>query len=141
MAEQATSHEHADADAHGRPIDYIRVWTILLVLLVVSILGPMLGIPWLTLFTAFGIAVVKAYLVAKKFMHLDLEPRYVVYLLVTCVAFMGLFFTGTAVDVMRHDGHHWENVAAKKEVRRVLGEGAASEAAPHPTPSPAAAAK
>jgi caa(3)-type oxidase subunit IV len=122
MAQQATtSAQTADGHEHG-PFEYIKVWAILLALLVVSVLGPMLGHPVLTLITAFGIALIKAYLVAKKFMHLNLEPRYVVYLLVTCVAFMLLFFAGVAPDVMRHDGYHWENVAAEAEVKRVLGD-------------------
>ena len=37
----------------------------------VSVVGPMLGIRAVTLITAFGIALVKAYLVAKNFMHLN----------------------------------------------------------------------
>ena len=44
-------------------------------LLVVSVAGPMLEIKIVTLITAFGIAVVKAYLVAKNFMHLNIEQR------------------------------------------------------------------
>ncbi len=105
--------QHEDGDA-----PYIRVWGVLLALLAVSVLGPLLGVPWLTLITAFGIAMVKAYLVAKRFMHLDLEPRYVVYVLVTCVALALLFFAGTAPDVMRHRGRGWENLAAQSEVQR-----------------------
>ena len=62
---------------------------------------------WLTLITAFGIAIVKAYLVAKNFMHLNIEPRYAVYLLCTVLAFILLFFAGTAPDVMKHEGSHW----------------------------------
>ena len=57
MSEQAA---HANHDQH-----YIRIWQVLLVLLVISVLGPMLEIQTVTLVTAFGIAVVKAYLVAK----------------------------------------------------------------------------
>lgn len=116
MAQQATNpeapgHEHSDAD-------YVKVWGVLLLLLVVSVLGPMVGLPLLTLITAFGIALVKAYLVAKKFMHLNVEPRYVVYALVTCVALSFLFVMGTAPDVLRHRGQQWENLAAQAEVKR-----------------------
>ena len=46
------------------------------------------------LVTAFGIAFVKAYLVAAKFMHLDVEKPFVWYLLTTCLVFMVLFFMG-----------------------------------------------
>lgn len=83
---------------------YVQIWAILVVLLVASVLGPMLGHPFLTLITAFGIALVKAFMVAKNFMHLNIERRYIVYLLATMVALMGLFFAGVAPDVMKHKG-------------------------------------
>jgi len=96
----------AHADAHH--VNYVRIWQILLVLLVLSVLGPFLGIKIVTLITAFGIAVVKAYLVAKNFMHLNVQPRYVVYILGTTLVFMLLFFAGTAPDVMKHSGDNWQ---------------------------------
>ncbi len=92
--------------AHHHP-NYVRIWGILLVLLIISIAGPFLEIRVVTLITAFGIAVVKAYMVAKHFMHLNVQPRYVVYLLSTVLAFMLLFFSGVAPDVMEAEGHNW----------------------------------
>ena len=92
---------------HHHP-NYVKIWAILLALLVVSILGPMLGIRAVTLVTAFGIAVVKAYLVAKNFMHINLEPRYITYLVGTGLVFMLLFFAGAAPDVMKAEGHNWQ---------------------------------
>jgi hypothetical protein len=68
----------------------------------------MLGIRAVTLITAFGIACVKAYLVAKNFMHIDIAQRYVTYLVATCLVFMLLFFAGTAPDVMKDSGSGWE---------------------------------
>jgi len=68
----------------------------------------MFGIRTLTLITAFGIAVVKAYLVAKNFMHINLAPRFVPYLLLTCLLLMLLFFAGVAPDVMKGEGSRWE---------------------------------
>ena len=100
--------DHAHTERH-----YIRIWAILCALLVVSVVGPMAGIRVLTLITAFGIAIVKAYLVAKNFMHLDIEARYVSYLLLAMVAFLVVLFAGVAPDVMLHDGHLWSNDAAK----------------------------
>jgi len=93
--------------AHSHP-NYVKIWAILVGLLVVSVLGPLLEIQVVTLITAFGIAVVKAFLVAKNFMHLNIEKRFVVYLLCTCLAFMALFFFGTAPDVMQGAGTNWE---------------------------------
>ena len=99
--------DHA-AHAEAHHVNYVRIWQILLALLVVSILGPLLEIKVVTLITAFGIAVVKAYLVAKNFMHLNVQPRYVMYILGTALVFMLLFFAGTAGDVMKHSGDNWQ---------------------------------
>jgi caa(3)-type oxidase subunit IV len=96
-----------DMSEHAHP-NYVKVWAILVALLMVSITGPMVGIPLLTLMTAFGIAIVKAYLVAKNFMHLNIEKRFVVYLLGTVLAFMVLFYAGASPDVMQHEGTNWK---------------------------------
>jgi caa(3)-type oxidase subunit IV len=101
------------------PTNYVKIWVILLVLLVISILGPELEIKIVTMITAFGIAVVKAYMVAKYFMHIDIERKYVHYLLITGITFMLIFYFGVAPDVMKHEGQNWNNVAAKSEVKRV----------------------
>ena len=60
-----------------------------------------------TLITAFGIALVKAYMVAKNFMHINVEPKYVTYLMATMLVFMLLFFAGAAPDVMKFEGSNW----------------------------------
>jgi len=112
------------AHAGGHHTNYVKIWGILLALLVVSVLGPMVGIKWLTLMTAFGIAIVKAYLVAANFMHLNIERKYVVYLLVVTLGLMGLFFIAVAPDVMKHEGANWTNVAAKAATARGLEEAA-----------------
>jgi caa(3)-type oxidase subunit IV len=108
------------ADHAGHDTNYVKIYFVLLALLAVSIAGPMLGHPMLTLITAFGIAVVKAYLVAANFMHLKVERRYVTYLLLTVVAIMGLFYAGVSPDVMHHSGRQWENVAAQEWSRKAL---------------------
>ena len=105
--------ENADHAEHE--VNYIKIWAILLALLVVSIAGPFLGIKVVTLITAFGIAIVKAYLVAKNFMHLNIEPRYAVYLLTTMLVFMLLLFAGAAPDVMKHEGRNWVKPAVHVE--------------------------
>lgn len=99
--------------------DYIKIWLLLLVLLVISILGPMLEIKILTLITAFGIAIVKALLVAAYFMHLNIEKRYVWYLLITMLLMVGLFFAGTASDIMKPDGRNWVNSSAQQLISPV----------------------
>lgn len=120
----AQAHDH-DHDAHS-PRHYIKIWVVLLVLLFISILGPEVsphlgaaGI-WVLLFTAFGIAFVKAGLVIKHFMHLTVEKPIVWYMLITCLVFLVLFFAGVSPDVHNHEGTNWTNLAAKEEIARTL---------------------
>ncbi len=115
------------SESHA-PTNYVKIWAILLVLLVISVLGPEIGIQWVTMVTAFGIAIVKAYLVIKYFMHLTVEPKYVIYLLVAMLGFSALFVAGVSPDVMKHEGQHWENVAAKAHIERKLAEAEAAGA-------------
>lgn len=91
---------------HAHP-NYVKIWAILLALLGVSVLGPMVGIFWLTMITAFGIAVVKALMVTGYFMHLNVEKRYIWYLLLVMVTFLFLLFAGVAPDVMKRSGTNW----------------------------------
>lgn len=115
----AAHHDGDHAHVH-EPSHYVRIWAILLALLMVSFIGPWFGNIWVTLITAFGIAFVKAYLVIKEFMHLDVEKPVVHYFLITSLVFMVLMFAGIAPDVMNHEGTNWENLAAKAEVERAL---------------------
>ena len=94
------------AEHHDHP-SYVKIWAILVVLLTISVLGPLLEIQFVTLITAFGIAVVKAYLVAKHFMHINLTAKYVPYLVATGLVFMLLFFAGASPDVMQANGANW----------------------------------
>jgi caa(3)-type oxidase subunit IV len=98
---------------HHHP-NYVRVWAVLLALLIVSVLGPLLEIRAVTLTTAFGIAIVKAFLVAKNFMHINVEQRYISYMVGTALVFMFLFFSGTAPDVMKAEGQQWEKPSWKE---------------------------
>lgn len=127
--------EHEENTGHGQAF-YVKIWGILLVLLLISILGPVAAPHiedaaagagahflkgWMiTIMAAFGIAVYKAYLVAANFMHLNIEKRYISYLLGTMLMLMLLFFAGVAPDVMKHKGQNWENVAVEAEIDRAL---------------------
>src|SRR5262245_686015 len=97
--------EHA-VEAHQHP-NYVKIWAILLVLLCISIAGPQLILMVVTLITRFGIAIVKAYMVAKNFMHLNIERVYVIYMIMTMLVFVLLFFAGTSPDVMKWEGDNW----------------------------------
>ena len=120
MSEEA--HEaHEDHSAQ-----YIKIWAILVGLLVLSVAGPFIGVFWITMVTAFGIACVKAYLVATRFMHIRQEPRFVSYIVVTALVFILLFFAAVAPDVMKPTGSNWIKPAWLAEAN----EPAASDHAP-----------
>ena len=138
MAHAGETHGHHDdihSDAH-----MVKIWAILLVLLAVSIAGPMLEQLWITLLTAFGIAFIKAGLVVKHFMHLNIERPIVRYMLITCLVFMVLFFAGVSPDVMRHEGTNWENVAAADSITRAEKAYAEKHAPEEHAPTPPEAA-
>lgn len=100
--------EHHDHD-HS-PKRYVKIWAILLVLLCTSIVGPMIGHKWLTLITAFGIALVKAGMVCAYFMHLNIEKKIAWYVLIATLLLLLVFFTGVAPDVMKPSGQNWKNL-------------------------------
>jgi len=112
----ASAHGHDDGHGHGEDggvahahhPNYVKIWAVLLVLLILSVAGPFLGIKLVTLLTAFGIAIVKAFLVVKNFMHIDIASKYVVYFVVTALVFMFLLFAGASPDVMKAQGRNWE---------------------------------
>ncbi len=96
---------------------YNQIYVALLILFIISVLGPeladILGMEGLSrmaliLPTAFGIAIVKAYMVAAHFMHLKTEKIYAPYILLASLALMFVFFFGVKIDIMAAEGHNWE---------------------------------
>ena len=126
MTEHAATHSAgtgAGGPAAAHPhTNYVKIWAILVALLVVSVTGPFLGIKVVTMITAFGIAIVKAYLVATRFMHLNIEKKFVMYMLGAMVTIMLLMFGGVSPDVLKHEGARWNNDAAKAAVEKGLRE-------------------
>jgi caa(3)-type oxidase subunit IV len=96
---------------------YVKVWALLVLLLIISLLGPLLEIPAVTLVTAFGIALVKAFLVAVYFMHLHIEKRYIRYMFYSMLLMVGLLFAGTATDIMQPAGQRWEHPAVLEHTK------------------------
>ena len=94
------------SSTHAHP-NYVKIWIWLVILLVISTVGPMLEIPVVTLITAFGIAVVKAYMVAANFMHLKFEKHIVWFMMIMSLILLGVFFFGVAPDVMQTEGDQW----------------------------------
>jgi len=94
-------------EAHLHHPNYVKIWAILVALLIVSVVGSMSHVREVVLVAAFGVALVKAYMVAKNFMHITVEKRWVPYLLVMCLLFVAILFAGVAPDVMKHSGQNW----------------------------------
>lgn len=107
--------------AEHRHPNYRKIYFTLLILLVISVAGPFLGIKWVTLLTAFGIAGVKANMVVQNFMHLKWEKRIVKFVLAVSLVLMALFWGGVAPDVMKHAGLRWTNDAAMAATARGIG--------------------
>ena len=108
MSQDSAAHDHED---HGIG-HYIKVYLILLVLFAISVIGPELGIRTVTLITAFGIAIVKAWMVAAYFMHLNVEKRYIWQMMFAMLILVFLFFVGVSTDIMNTEGSNWKNQAA-----------------------------
>lgn len=134
------AHSDSDSGAHSGgwlSNHYVKIYLFLLGLLAISIVGPAvaprlgegqfpgLGIrvaTFVTLVTAFGIAVVKAWLVVKHFMHLSIERPIAKWFLAASVLLLALFWGGIAPDVQNHAGANWENLAAQAAVERGISE-------------------
>ena len=71
-----------------------------------------LEIPVVTLITAFGIAVLKAYMVAANFMHLKFEKHIIWFMMIMSLILLGVFFFGVAPDVMQTEGDQWIDCVA-----------------------------
>ena len=128
-----TQAQHAEGHEHdGHHTNYKKIYFTLLILLVISVTGPFLGIFLVTLITAFGIAVVKASMVIRNFMHLKDEKRLMVWMLTSSLILMALMFAGLSVDILNHEGRNWENLAARAAIERGIagpGEESAEEGA------------
>lgn len=129
MAQHSEGAPHDPHGDHGHhEVNYTKIYLTLLVLLVISILGPELGITWVTLVTAFGIALVKAVMVIQNFMHLKWEKAIMKWMLAVSLVIVALFFFGVSPDVMRHEGLRWTNLAALEAIERgIVSEGYGEE--------------
>ena len=129
MSTHAEAHETQHSGGHvAHHRNYVKIWAILSGLLVVSVLGPMVGIRVVTLIAAFGVALVKAYLVAKNFMHLDIEKPIVGWLLAVALILMVVLYAGVAPDVEKSKGQGWEKTAGYHYMSdQAKGEGHSSE--------------
>jgi len=107
MTEQHGASPMSAEHSEHSPSHYVKIYAVLLALLVVSLLGPEIGIRSVTIVTAFGIAIVKALMVCAYFMHLNVEKRYIWYVLLSMVLFVGLFYFSVSPDVWKTEGRNW----------------------------------
>jgi caa(3)-type oxidase subunit IV len=114
-------HDHGEHDGHHT--NYVKIWVWLLILLVISLIGPELGIKSVTLITAFGIAFVKALMVCGWFMHLATEKKVAWYMMLGCLALMLVLFAGLAPDVMEKEGANWEHHPYEPDLSRYEAHG------------------
>ena len=111
-----SSKKDSHSGSHHSAAYYIRIYWILFGLLVLSIVGPTYAGVFgdrlagtVVLITAFGVAIVKALMVAGKFMHLNVEKKFIWWLMITCLVAMFVLFAGLAPDIMNSNGANWEN--------------------------------
>lgn len=89
---------------------YTKIYIVLVVLFIISYVVPEVSSNQAAiLISAFGIAVVKALVVAAYFMHLNTERKFVWYMLITTLSFMYLFYIALAPDIMKKEGHNWKS--------------------------------
>src|SRR5258708_20015612 len=108
-------------ETHVHHPNYVRVGAILVALLIVSVIGSMSHIREVVLIGGFGVGFIKAYLVAKNFMHVNVEKRWVPYLLIMCLLFIVILFAGVAPDVMKHSGRNWNKNPADQSAQSGAG--------------------
>jgi caa(3)-type oxidase subunit IV len=116
MTTESQTTESQATESHVHHPNYVKIWAILVALLILSVVGSMSSIRGVVLVAAFGVALVKAYMVAKNFMHINVEKRWVPYLLIVCLVAIVVLLAGVSPDVMHHSGQNWENNAAKQAV-------------------------
>ncbi len=110
-----STEERSAPREHTPHPNYLAVYGVLLSLFAISVAGPLWGMWWLTLITAFGVAVVKATMVAAYFMHLNVERRYIWYVLLIMLGFMLVLFAGVAPDVLARSGQNWQHLRAVQD--------------------------
>jgi cytochrome c oxidase subunit 4 len=91
-----TTTAHAE---HKHP-NYVAIWAVLLVALIVSLLLAYLEHAALAIGLIFAIAIVKAALVAGFYMHLKFETRYVIVAIAAGIVALGILFAGLFPDIV-----------------------------------------
>lgn len=97
--------EHAEK-GHAHP-PYLTIWVLLVVFFVASVTFSLFSSVVVGVVFAFFIAIIKALMVASYFMHLNIEPRFVWYMLGIALLAVFIMWLGIAPDVMELNGANW----------------------------------
>ncbi len=91
MGEHEAEHPHPN---------YVAIWTVRVVLLVLGIAVGFVGQPVLGAVLVFGVATIKAFLVAANYMHLKFEPLFVRVILLGGIACVLIALIGLIPDIV-----------------------------------------
>ncbi len=91
--------ETASSSGRHHP-NYVAVWAVLVALLAVGTLAAYLRHPVLGALLVFGVAALKALLVAVNFMHVTQEPRFVRVVLYGGLALVVIVLLGLMPDIV-----------------------------------------
>ena len=97
-------------NGHSAHPAYWIIWSLLVVLFVMSV-----AFSWVTSVTvgvvfAFFIAIIKALMVSAWFIHLNVEPRWVWSVLLGAVLVVLIMWMGMAPEVMEQSGTNWQKI-------------------------------
>lgn len=79
---------------------YFQLWGILLGLLTLSVISVWLGHGVLSTLIVYGVAVIKAWIVLRDYMHLKLEPGFITVLLFGALSAVVVLFVLVYPDVV-----------------------------------------
>lgn len=99
--------EHASAAAEAPHLSvkqYVRIWLVLMALLGLGVLFAYVDIPLLANVLVFGVAIAKAIIVLRNYMHLRWEPKFVTLALVGALACIAILFLMLLPDMVLRDG-------------------------------------
>jgi caa(3)-type oxidase subunit IV len=105
--------DHAQIAPHPAHLRYVLVWAVLVLLFVASVAFSAVTSVVVGVVFAFFIATVKALMVAAWFMHLNVEKRWVWWVLGLCLLVVFVLWLGVAPDVMEHGGVRWSKLPAR----------------------------
>jgi cytochrome c oxidase subunit 4 len=86
--------------ASHRDVNYIAIWVVLVVALVVSLALAFLEQRRVAATIILALATVKAFLVLSYYMHLKFEPRFIAVTVAAGILCMAILFFGLVPDIV-----------------------------------------